>query len=79
MPEHHDSEKFDVFRRPELELLRHIVVPCRRSVGGVVFLGGGGGGEDDKAKFPNGRPFHVLASREDGERPLGEKQIAALY
>jgi hypothetical protein len=58
--EHHDSEEFDMFRRPEL---RHIIIVPRRAVVG----GGGGGGEDDKAKLPNGRPFHVLASREDGE------------
>jgi hypothetical protein len=59
MPEHHNSEEFDVFRRPE-----HIIdidMPWRL-VGVVV-----GGGEDDKAKFPNGRPFYVLASREESE------------
>ena len=67
MPEHHNSEEFDVFRRPE-----HIDIPWR--LVGVV-----GGGEDDKAKFPNGRPFYVLASREESECPLGEKQITALY
>lgn len=66
MPEHHNSEEFDVFRRPE-----HIIdMAWWRLVGG---------GEDDKAKFPNGRPFYVLASREESERLLGEKQITALY
>jgi hypothetical protein len=72
MPEHHNSEEFNVFRRPE-----YIIIIPWRLVGGVV--GGGGGGEDDKAKFPNGRPFYVLASGEESERPLGEKQITALY
>jgi hypothetical protein len=67
MPEHHNSEEFNVFQRPE-----HIDMAWR--LVGVV-----GGGEDDKAKFPNGRPFYVLASREESERPLGEKQITALY
>jgi len=66
MPEHHDSEKVDVFRRPE-----HIVAVWL--VGAVV------GGEDEKAKFPNGRPFDVVASGEESERLLGEKQITALY
>jgi hypothetical protein len=67
MPEHHNPEEFKVFliRRPE----QHVDVAWR-----LV-----GGGEDDKAKFPNGRPFYVLASREESERPLGEKQITALY
>ena len=54
MPEHHNSEEFDVFRRPEQQ---HVDIPSPLVVGG----------EDDKAKFPNGRPFYVLASREEGE------------
>jgi hypothetical protein len=65
MPEHHDPEEFDVFRRPEDIAWRWW----------VVF----GGGEDDEAQFPNGRPFDVLASREQTERASGEKKITALY
>jgi hypothetical protein len=57
MPEHHDSEKFNVFRRPE-----HVDIDIAWPLVGLV-----GGGEDDKAKFPNGRPFYVLASREESE------------
>jgi hypothetical protein len=66
MPEHHSSEELNVF------LIRRPDVAWRSVVGG-------GGGEDDKAKFPNGRAFYVLASREESERPLGEKEITALY
>jgi hypothetical protein len=29
------------------------------------------GREDDKADFPNGRPFDLRASREEPERPSG--------
>jgi hypothetical protein len=63
MPEHQNSEEFNVLRCPELQLLRIIIIVILpwRSVGLV------GGGEDDKAVFPNGRPFYVLASREDSE------------
>jgi hypothetical protein len=67
MPEHQNSEEFNVLRCPELQLLLLllriiiIVILPWRSVGLV------GGGEDDKAVFPNGRPFYVLASREDSE------------
>jgi hypothetical protein len=57
MPEHHNSEEFDVFRRPE----QHIVIVD------MAWWRLAGGGEDDKAKFPNGRPFYVLASREESE------------
>lgn len=39
----------------------------------------GVGGEDAKAKFPYGRPFDVLAPREQAERASGEKKITALY
>lgn len=61
MPEHQNSEEFDVLRCPELQRIIIIVVLPWRLVGLV------GGGEDDKAVFPNGRPFYVLASREDSE------------
>lgn len=55
MAEHHDLEKFDVLRRLEEDI-------AWRWWWRVV--GSGGGGEDAKAKFPNGRPFDILAPRE---------------
>ena len=68
MAEHHDLEKFDVLRRPEEN------IAWRRWRRVVVV-----GGEDGKAKFPNGRPFDVLAPREQAERASGERKITALY
>ena len=71
MAEHHDLEKFDVLRRPEEDIAWRW---WRR-----VVASGGGGGEDAKAIFPNGRPFDVLAPREQAERASGEMKITALY
>ncbi len=71
MPEHHDSEEFDVSRRPEG------IVASR--LAGVVVVVVVGGGEDEEAKFPNGGGFDIVASGEESECPLGEKEITALY
>jgi hypothetical protein len=69
MPEHHDLEEFNVFLRPD------ITAWCRC----VLVLGGGVGGEEDQTKFPNVRPFDILAPREQTKRAPGERKITALY
>ena len=72
MSEHHDLEEFNVF-------LRSDITTAWRQCVLVLVLGSGGGGEEDQTKFPNVRPFDILAPREQTKRAPGERKITALY